>query len=178
MAAKKWSIDPTHSEVRFKIKHLMISNVTGSFNAFEGTAETEGDDFARAKINFSADVSSIDTGSEQRDGHLKGSDFFDMEKYPKISFVSTKEEAGEDEGSFNLYGDLTIKGVTKNIKLTVEAGGIANDAYGNTKAGFTVTGKINRKDFGLTWSALTETGGLMLGDDVKIDVEVQLLEVK
>ena len=109
---------------------------------------------------------------------VKAGDFFETEQYPKISFVSTKEEAGDDEGSFHLYGDLTIKGITKNIKLAVEAGGIANDAYGNTKAGFTVTGKINRKDFGLTWSALTETGGLMLGDDVKIDVEVQLVEVK
>ena len=178
MAAKKWAIDPTHSEVRFKIKHLMISNVTGSFNAFEGSVETEGDDFTHAKISFSADVHSIDTGNEQRDGHLKAGDFFETEQYPKISFVSTKEEAGDDEGSFHLYGDLTIKGITKNIKLAVEAGGIANDAYGNTKAGFTVTGKINRKDFGLTWSALTETGGLMLGDDVKIDVEVQLVEVK
>ena len=177
MAAKKWSLDPTHSEVRFKIKHLMISNVTGSFNSFEGSAETEGDDFTKAKISFSADVDSIDTGNEQRDGHLKTGDFFEAEKFPKISFVSTKEEAG-DEGSFSLYGDLTIKGITKNIKLSVEAGGIANDAYGNTKAGFTVTGKINRKDFGLTWSALTETGGLMLGDDVKVDIEVQFAEQK
>ena len=178
MATKKWAIDPAHSEVRFKIKHLMISNVTGSLNTFEGTAETEGDDFTNAKVSFSADVNSIDTGNEQRDGHLKAGDFFETETHPKISFVSTKEEAGDDAGTFNLYGDLTIKGITKNIKLAVEAGGIVNDAYGQTKAGFTVTGKINRKDFGLTWSALTETGGVMLGDDVKIDVEVQFTEQK
>ncbi len=175
MATKNWVIDPMHSEIRFKIKHLMISNVTGSFNSFEGTATTEGDDFKNAKISFSAAIDSIDTGNEQRDGHLKAGDFFEAEKYPTLDFVSTKTE-NEDADGFDLYGDLTIKGTTKNVKLNVEKGGVAKDAYGNTKAGFTVSGKIDRKDFGLTWSALTEAGGLMLGDDVKLDVEVQLAE--
>jgi len=175
MATKKWAIDPAHSEIRFKIKHLMISNVTGSFNSFEGSAETEEDDFTKGKISFSADVNSIDTGNEQRDGHLKTGDFFETEKYPTVTFSSTKAEAGDDN-SFILYGDLTMRGITKNIKLNVEHGGIAKDGYGNNKAGFTVTGKINRKDFGLTWSALTEAGGVMVGDEVKIDCEVQLVQ--
>ena len=175
MPTKKWVIDTLHSEIRFKIKHLMISNVTGSFNKFEGTAETEENDFSKAKVNFRADISSIDTGNEQRDGHLKTGDFFDTENFPSLQFVSTAAEKGDDD-DYTLYGDLTMRGVTKNIKLNVEAGGIAKDSYGNTKAGFTVTGKINRKDFGLTWSAVTEAGGLMLGDDVKIDCEVQLTE--
>lgn len=152
----------------------MISNVTGSFNSFEGSAETEQNDFMNAKINFSAAINSIDTGNEQRDGHLKAGDFFDAEQYPKLTFTSTK--TGTDEDSFFLYGDLSIRGVTKNIKLSAAVGGIAKDSYGNTKARFTVSGKINRKDFGLSRSALTETGGLMLGDDVKIDGEVEFTE--
>ena len=172
MDTKKWVIDPMHSEIRFKIKHLMISNVTGSFNSFEGKAETAGDDFTKGTVSFIADISSIDTGNEQRDGHLKAADFFDGEKYPKISFVSTKQESKND--SFDLYGDLTIKDVTKNIKLSAEKGGVAKDMYGQTKAGFTVTGKINRKDFNLSWGGITEAGGVVLGDDVKIDCEVQL----
>lgn len=175
MSTKKWVIDPMHSEIRFKIKHLMISNVTGSFNSFEGNTETEKDDFTKASVNFSADISSIDTGNEQRDGHLKAADFFDAEKYPKISFVSTKQVTSGDD-SFDLYGDLTIKDITKNIKLSVEKGGVAKDMYGQTKAGFNVTGKINRKDFGLSWGGLSETGGVILGDDVKVDCEVQLTE--
>lgn len=165
-----------HSEIRFKIKHLMISNVTGSFNSFEGKAETMGNDFTKGSVNFSADISSVDTGNEQRDGHLKAADFFDAEKYPKLSFVSTKQESAGSNDTFDLYGDLTIRDITKNIKLTVETGGIAKDMYGQTKAGFTVTGKINRKDFGLSWGGLTETGGMVLGEDVKIDCEVQLTE--
>ena len=176
MATKHWVIDPMHSEIRFKIRHLMISNVTGSFNKFEGAAETEDNDFVNAKISFSADISSIDTGNEQRDGHLKAPDFFDAEKFPTLSFSSTKMEKGDDDDSFNLYGDMTIHGVTKNIKLSAEAGGVAKDSYGNTKAGFTISGKIHRPDFGLSFNALTETGGVMLGEDVKIDCEVQLAE--
>ncbi len=175
MATKKWAIDPMHSEIRFKIKHLMISNVTGSFNSFEGKAETEGDDFTKGSVSFSADISSVDTGNEQRDGHLKAPDFFDADTYPKLSFVSTKVENNAGD-SFDLYGDLTIRDITKNIKLAVDKGGVAKDMYGQTKAGFTVTGKINRKDFGLSWGGLTETGGVVLSEDVKIDCEVQLTE--
>ena len=176
MATRTWAIDPTHSEVHFKIKHLMITNVTGSFNIFQASVITEGEDFSTAKISFTAEVNSIDTGNEQRDGHLKGADFFDGEKYPQIKFTATKSENVDNDGSYELFGDLTIRDVTKNVKLSVEFGGVVKDAYGNTKAGFTINGKINRKDFGLTWSAVTEAGGVVVSDEVKIISEIQLIE--
>jgi len=171
--ATKWAIDPMHSEVQFKVKHLVISTVTGSFKNFEGTVETEGDDFADAKIEFSLDINSVDTGQEQRDAHLKGADFFDAEKYPHISFKSTSitKESGDD---YKLTGDLTIKGITKPVTLEVEHGGIATDFYGNTKAGFEVKGKINRKDFGLTWDGVTEAGSIVVGEDIKLSANIQL----
>lgn len=176
MATKTWVIDPTHSEVNFKIKHLMITNVTGSFDIFNVSAKTENEDFTKAKISFTADVNSISTGNEQRDGHLKGADFFDAEKFPQIKFEATKAESIDNDGSFNLYGNLAIRDVTKNVKLAVEFGGVVKDPWGNTKAGFTINGKINRKDFGLTWSAVTETGGVVVSDEVKIIAEIQLIE--
>lgn len=176
MATKKWVIDPTHSEVTFKIKHLMITNVTGSFNIFDAQVETDNEDFTKASIRFTANVDSIDTGNEQRDGHLKSSDFFDAANYPKIKFVATKYENVDNDGSYELYGDLTIKEVTKQIKLSVEFGGVVKDPYGNTKAGFTINGKINRKDFGLTWNAVTEAGGVVVSDEVKLNAEIQLIE--
>ena len=176
MATKNWVIDPTHSEVQFKIKHLMITNVTGSFNLFTATVETENENFSNAKVSFSAEVNSISTGNEQRDGHLKAADFFDAEKYPQIKFVATKFEPVDNDGSYEMYGDFTIRDVTKNIKLSVEFGGVVKDAYGNIKAGFTINGKINRKDFGLTWSAVTEAGGIVLGEDVRLIAEIQLIE--
>jgi polyisoprenoid-binding protein YceI len=171
--ATKWAIDPMHSEVQFKVKHLVISTVTGSFQNFEGTVETEGDDFSDAKINFSLDVNSIDTNQEQRDGHLKGADFFDAEQYPHITFESTSVTKESDE-NYKLAGNLTVKGVTKPVTLEVEHGGIATDFYGNTKAGFEVTGKINRKDFGLTWDGVTEAGSIVVGEDIKLFINIQL----
>jgi polyisoprenoid-binding protein YceI len=171
--ATKWSIDPMHSEVQFKVKHLVISTVTGSFQNFEGTVETEGDDFTDAKINFSLDVNSIDTNQEQRDGHLKSAEFFDAEKYPHITFESTSVTK-EDDDNYKLTGNFTIKGVTKPVTLQVEHGGIAADFYGNTKAGFEVTGKINRKDFGLTWDGVTEAGSIVVGEDIKLSANIQL----
>ena len=176
MATKNWVIDPTHSEVQFKIKHLMITNVTGSFNLFEASVQTEDEDFMKAKVSFSADIDSISTGNEQRDEHLKSSDFFDAANHPKLTFVATRFETVDNDGSYELYGDLTIRGVTKNIKLGVEFGGVVQDAYGNTKAGFSINGKINRKDFGLTWSAVTEAGGVVVSDEVRIACEIQLIE--
>jgi len=176
MATKNWVLDPTHSEVHFKIKHLMITNVTGSFDIFNVTAQTENEDFTKAKVSFTADVNSISTNNEQRDGHLKSDDFFNAEKYPQIKFVATKTENVDNDGSYELYGDLTIRDVTKNVKLSVEFGGVVKDPYGNTKAGFTINGKINRKDFGLTWNAATETGGVIVSDEVKIACEIQLIE--
>jgi polyisoprenoid-binding protein YceI len=176
MATNHWVLDPSHSEVQFKIKHLMITNVTGSFNLFEAHAVTEDDDFSNAKLSFKANIASINTNNEQRDTHLKSPDFFDVEKYPVLSFVSTKTEGSKGNGEFNLIGDLTIKDVTKPVKFNVEFGGITRDPYGQTKAGFSITGKINRKDFGLTWNAALESGGVMVGEDVKLVSEIQLIK--
>ena len=176
MATKKWVVDPTHSEIQFKVKHLMITNVTGSFNIFAVNAETDDEDFTKATISFTADTASISTGNEQRDAHLKGTDFFDAATYPHVKFAATKYENIDQDGSYDLYGDLTIKDVTKQVKLSVEFGGIAKDPWGNTKAGFTISGKINRKDFGLTWNAATETGGVLVSEEVRIFAEIQLIE--
>jgi polyisoprenoid-binding protein YceI len=167
MATQKWVLDPMHSEVQFKVKHLVISTVTGSFKTFEGSLETDNDDFSGASVNFSLDVNSLDTNQEQRDGHLKSAEFFDTEQFPTITFTSTSFDGEE------LKGDLTIKGITKPVTLAVEHGGTAADFYGNTKAGFEVTGKINRKEFGLTWDGITEAGSIVLGEDIKLIINVQ-----
>jgi len=175
MATVKWTMDPTHSEVQFKVRHLMISNVTGIFPKFDVQVETEDLDFMTAKAKFTADTTVVTTNNEQRDQHLRSADFFDSAKFPSLSFVATKYEK-VDNDSYELYGDLTIRDVTKNIKLDVEFGGVITDPWGNTRAGFTINGKINRKDYGLSWNALTETGGLVAGDDVRIHVEVELIK--
>ena len=169
----KWAIDPTHSEVQFKVKHLVISTVTGTFNSFEGTAESENADFSDAKIKFSIDVNSIDTNQAQRDGHLQSPDFFDAAKYPKINFVSTSFTKVKGE-QYKLSGNLTVKEVTKAVELDVEYGGSATDFYGNTKAGFEITGKINRKEFGLVWDGVTEAGAIVVGEDIKLHINIQL----
>lgn len=169
-----WIIDPTHSEVNFKVKHLMISTVTGNFGTYEGSVETANDeDFADAKVNFSADIDSISTGQEQRDGHLKSADFFDAENFPKLTFTSTSMEKVDDE-NYTLTGDLTLRGTTKQVTLKAEFGGIMGDFYGNTKAGFDISGKINRQDFGLTWGAVTEAGGVVVSDDVRLAFNIQV----
>lgn len=175
MSTQKWVVDPSHSEVSFKVKHLMITTVTGYFKKFNGEVETEGDDFNTAKkIEFTAEVNSIDTNDEQRNAHLKSADFFDEEQNKHIKFSGTKYEgSGQDA---KLTGELTIKNVTKTVTLDIEYGGIIVDGYGQTKAGFTVTGKISRKDFGLTWSAVTEAGSIVVSDDVRINVELQLIK--
>ncbi|OGX87224.1 YceI family protein [Hymenobacter glacialis] len=171
-AATKWVLDPTHSEVLFKIKHLVISTVTGSFKSFQGTMQSAGDEaFENAQLEFSLDVDSIDTNQEQRDGHLKSDEFFDVAQYPTIMFESTAFVKKGD--SFQVTGNLTMKDVTKPVTLEAEYGGSAVDFYGNHKAGFEVTGKINRKEFGLTWGAVTEAGSIVLGDDVKLIANVQ-----
>lgn len=175
MSTTKWASDPTHSEVQFKVKHLMISNVTGFFKKFEATVETSGDDFTTAKINFSADIDSINTNNEQRDGHLKGGDFFDAASYPQIKFEGKKVEKVDAE-NYKLHGDFTIKGVTKPVVLDVEHGGIAKDPYGNTRAGFTVNGKINRQDYGISFGAVTETGGLVVSDEVKLHSNIEFIK--
>jgi len=174
----KWAIDPMHSEVQFKVKHLVISTVTGTFKVFEASLETENEDFSDAEINFSLDVNSIDTNQPDRDTHLKSADFFDAEKYPKITFESTSFEKVEGDPRdsvkrYKLKGDITIKDLTKPIIFDVEFGGTATDFYGNVKAGFEVSGKINRKEFGLVWNAITEAGAIVVGEDIKLNINVQ-----
>ena len=173
--AIQWKIDNTHSEILFKIKHLMITTVTGHFKNFNLDVETETKDFTTAKrIEFTADIDSIDTNNAQRDAHLKSADFFNAEHYSQLRFTGTKYEATEDEAT--LFGDLTIRGITRPVKLKVEFGGIVVDPYGQTKAGFTVNGKISRNEFGLTWNAVTEAGSVVVSDEVKIYAEVQLIK--
>ncbi|KYG82924.1 hypothetical protein AWW67_05715 [Roseivirga seohaensis] len=167
-----WKIDPTHSEVQFKVKHLVISTVTGSFKSFEGGLATNGDNFDGANATFSIGTSSVDTNVADRDAHLKSPEFFDSENYPNMIFKGVLKQVSGDD--YKLVGDLTIKETTKPVELAVEHGGIMKDGYGQTKAGFEITGSINRKDFGLTWSMVTEAGGVVVGDNVKLLLNVQL----
>ncbi|HVX25942.1 MAG TPA: YceI family protein [Parafilimonas sp.] len=171
----KWVLDASHSEVQFKVKHLMISNVTGQFNSFSGSVETDDEDFETAKIYFTADINSISTNNEQRDTHLKNADFFDAVNHPQLSFESNEVEKINEE-AYKVNGVLTIRGVSKNISLNVEMGGITKDPWGNRRAGFSVTGKINRQDFGVSFGAVTETGGLLLDNTVKILANVQFVK--
>lgn len=172
-AAATWLIDPTHSEVQFKVKHLMVSTVTGLFNQYEGKLEMMGDDFEDAKITFSADIASISTGNAQRDEHLKSAEFFDAEQFPRLTFESTGTTR-TDADTYLLNGRLTIHGVTKPITLKAEYGGQMQDFYGNTKAGFEVTGTIKRKEFSLIWDGVTEAGGVVVSDDVKLVMNIQV----
>ena len=168
----KWVIDPMHSEVEFKVKHLVISTVTGFFKEFEGQVITESEDFQDSEIDFSINVSSIDTNQEARDKHLIGPDFFDAEKFPEMNFKSTSLKK-VDNKDYKLTGDLTVKGITKTVSFDVEFGGTASDFYGNTKAGFEIIGKINRKEFGLTWDGVTDAGSIVVGEDIKLVVNAQ-----
>ncbi|MES1160842.1 MAG: YceI family protein, partial [Bacteroidota bacterium] len=163
MATTKWVLDPSHSEVEFKVKHMMISTISGKFTKFDADLQTEDEDFMTAKVSFTVDTDSITTNNEQRDGHLKASDFLDTSNFPKIKFVATKYENVDNDGSYEVYGDLTIRGVTKQVKLDAEFGGVIKDPWGNTRAGVTVSGKINRKEFGVQFHAVTETGGIVVG---------------
>jgi polyisoprenoid-binding protein YceI len=172
----KWAIDPTHSKISFKVKHLMITNVQGTFREFEGQITTNGDDFATAKISFSLDTASVDTESPDRDTHLKSPDFFDAEKFPKLTFEGKgMKDLGDD--LYDLTGDLSIKGISLPVTLSVEFGGIMTDPWGNIKAGFSLAGKINRKDWGLLWNAALESGGILVGEEVKLMCDVQLIKV-
>ena len=170
-----WKLDPTHSEVQFKVKHLMITTVTGYFKKFDLEVVTENEDFTTAsKIEFTADINSIDTNNEQRDTHLKSADFFNAEEHEQLQFTGKRYNASGNEGT--LEGDLTIRGNTKPISVKVEYGGTVVDPYGQTKAGFTVSGKISRKEFGLTWNAVTEAGQVVVSDDIRIQCEIQLVK--
>jgi polyisoprenoid-binding protein YceI len=169
--ATKWAIDPAHSEVQFKVKHLVITTVTGSFENFNGSVTAENEDFDGAKVNFAIDVNSINTRSTDRDNHLRSNDFFAVEEHPEMTFSG---ELQKDGGDYELVGDLTIRGTSKKVKLDVDYNGTVKDPWGNTKAGFEVTGKLNRKDFGLTWNTITEAGSMLVGEEVKLEISVQL----
>lgn len=172
----KWLIDPIHSEIAFKVKHLMITNIKGLFKEFEASIYTTGDDFMTAEIDFWMNPASVDTGSPDRDMHLKSADFLDVENHKEITFLSNTYEQVDGDGSYELWGDLSIKGIVKRIKLDVEFGGVVRDPWGNEKAGFTINGKINRNDWGLNWNSLLETGGVLVSNDVSVSCEVQLLK--
>jgi polyisoprenoid-binding protein YceI len=175
MANTKWVVDPMHSELGFKIKHLMISNVSGMFSDFEATVLTENEDFSTAKVKAKIKAASVNTNNKQRDQHLQNGDFFEVEKYPDIDFESTKIEK-VNEGEFNVYGNLTLKAITRPVKLNVEYSGVTKDPWGGQRAGFSITTKIVRSQFGLNFNSVLETGGLALGDEVKISSEVQLVK--
>lgn len=173
-AKKTWAIDPTHSEITFKVKHLVISTVTGKFNEFSGSLEQTSADFVDARIKFTAAIDSISTGVADRDAHLKSDDFFNAAAYPEMTFVG-KSFLKTGDATYALVGDLTIRDVTKAVELAVVHGGTVVDPYGQTKAGFEITGTINRKAFNLSWSAITETGSVVVSDEVQLALNVQLV---
>jgi len=173
--ATTWTVDASHSEVGFAVKHLMISTVRGRFGAVSGTATFAEGDFSEASVDVTIDAASIDTREEKRDAHLRSADFFDVEQFPSLTFKSRSVRAIKDS-AFQLVGDLTIKGVAREVVLDVEFEGAQKDPWGNQKSAFTATTRISRTDFGLTWNAALETGGVLVGDDVKISLDVQLLQ--
>lgn len=175
MSTTKWIIDPTHSEIGFKVKHMMFTTVSGKFEKFDASIETENEDFSNAKITFKGEVSSINTGNADRDGHLRSADFFDAEQHPTIQFDATSFTK-KSEGEYELKGDLTLHGITKNITLETEYSGQLTDPWGNTKAAFAINGKINRKDWGLNWNAALETGGVLVSEEVKLVIELQFVK--
>lgn len=175
MTKSIWAIDPTHSEIGFKVKHMMFTNVSGKFEEIYVNLENEDDHFETSDITFSAEVNSVNTGNLDRDNHLRSADFFDAEHYSKITFKSTAVKK-INEGEFQILGDLTIKNVTQSIALDAEYSGLMKDPWGNTKMGLSINGKINRKDFGLTWNASLETGGVLVGEEIKLTAEIQLIK--
>ena len=173
----KWAFDKSHSKIQFDVAHMVISEVSGQFQEYEGTVIASKEDFSDAKIDFSIDVKSIDTDDEKRDGHLKTPDFFDVAKYPKITFKSkSMKKTGKNQ--YKLTGDYTMHGVTKEITLDVKYGGTVKDPYGNIKAGFKITGIINRTDFGLKYNSVMDTGGMMLGEEITITCRVELIKLE
>ncbi len=174
-AQTKWGIDPTHSEVSFKVKHLMITNVKGVFKTFNGSVVTTGS-HVPSHVEFALDTESVDTGVADRDAHLRSADFFDAANHKQITFKSTSTQKVDDE-NFVLHGELSIRGVSHPVKLDVEFSGMMKDPWGNEKAGYAISGKINRKDWGLNWNAALEAGGVLVSDEVKLNCEVQLVRV-
>lgn len=175
MSTSKWSLDPTHSELGFKIRHLMITNVTGHFTKFDVAVEAPGGSFANGVINATIDVASINTNNAQRDEHLRNADFFEVDKYPHIRFSSTGVEQTDDQ-TFQITGNLTLKETTKPVTIIAEYSGLTKDPWGNTRAGFSLSGKLNRKDFGVNYNTALEAGGVALGEELKIIGEIQLVK--
>lgn len=174
MSTLTWQIDPVHSEIQFRARHMVVSNVTGEFDRFDATAETDGDSLENAKVRFTAETASVNTGTPQRDEHLRSDDFFNAENFPQLVFESTSfEKEGED--NYKMSGNLTIRDVTKPITLQVEYGGEIKDPYGNRRRGFTVTGKLSRKAYGLKYNALIESGGAVVGDEIKINCHIEFI---
>lgn len=175
-AQTTWKVDPHHSKVNFSVSHLVISEVDGTFNTFDGEFVAKNDDFSNSNISFEIDANSIDTDNEKRDGHLKSEDFFYTEKYSKISFKSTSFKK-KDKNKYQLKGNLTMRGVTKPVTLKVTHGGIiANDGYGNTKAGFKIEGTLNRVDFGVAWNGKTEHGEMVVGEKIDFTAKLELVK--
>lgn len=175
MANTKWVLDPAHSEIQFKVRHLMVSNVTGHFKKFDAVVETQDEDIATAKVHFTADVDSISTNNEQRDAHLKTNDFLDHANHPQISFngEGLTKVSGEE---YKMAGVLTIRGISKEVTLHVDFGGIMQDPWGNSRTGFSVTTKINRKEFGVNFSMVSETGGILLGEEVTLVANLEFVK--
>jgi polyisoprenoid-binding protein YceI len=168
-----WKIDPIHSEVKFKVKHLVIATVTGQFNKFEGSIETSNEDFSDAKVSFEAEIDSISTNNDMRDGHLKSPDFFDAANHPKLTFISKSFKKKTDD-EYDMTGDMTIRGITKEIKMKVTYNGKAIGMDGSNIAGFEISGKLNRFDFGLHWNTVTEAGGVAVGSDIKLEIFAEM----
>jgi len=174
-AQTNWSFDQSHTDVGFEVTHLVITDVEGTFKDYEGTVTTKGDGFENADIAFTVDINSIDTENEKRDAHLKSDDFFNAEKHPKMTFKSTSmKKTGEN--TYKLKGNLTIRGTTKPIELDVVHNGTVQDPWGNTKAGFRISGELNRFDYGLKWNKMTELGGAVVSKEVRLDIDVQLMK--
>ncbi|WP_066313632.1 YceI family protein [Bacillus sp. FJAT-29814] len=172
MAKTKWVLDPAHSSVDFSVRHMMIANVKGTFNNFNAEIEADPADLTTANIAFSVETASVDTRNKDRDGHLVSADFFDVENHPTMTFKSTSIEK-TDEGEYNVTGDLTLRGVTKQETFAVTFEGQGKDPWGNEKAGFSAAGTLNRSDYGLVWNAALETGGVLVGDKVKVNLQIQ-----
>jgi len=175
MANTKWVLDPTHSEVMFKVRHLLVSNVTGHIKQFNATVETDSDDISTAKVNFTAEMNSLTTNNEQRDGHLASNDFFDVANHPQLTFVGERMEKVDAE-NYKMHGTLTIRGNSNPVTLNVAFGGMVKDPWGNDRVGFEVHGKINRKDYGVNFSMVSETGGILLGEDVTINANAEFVK--
>jgi polyisoprenoid-binding protein YceI len=179
-AQTNWNVDASHSKLGFAVTHMMVSETEGKFKIYEGKVSSKSDlDFTDANINFSVDVNSINTDDEKRDGHLKSADFFDVAKFPNITFIGTSMKPGKIKGTYTLTGDLTMHGVTKKVTLTaIGASKVVKDPWGNERYAFKVNGNLNRKDYGLSWNAALEAGGVAVSEDVKLDITVELVKAK